>query len=436
MSIASYAYADDIYFTPCVLGDPSNVIYFKTFLANLKKKYGEKKKKGVLSFLAGGKKTIASKKPDQVFKAAIASIRTNPWDVSALMAGGQACEELGHSDAAVEYYRAAVEAEPFDVEANKLCCAALRELADFDGALACAHRILKVNPKDHEAAKLRNDITVEKTIHKGKYAKGDSNEVREAAAQMKGIAEDEDVMGRKLSYVEQIERRMKKNPGDMANYLELAQYYYQQSDYGKAEEHYTTVVDLSKKSPDMVERLLDSQKQRLHGDVLKLKEEFEQSRDKTIVPRFNQAKEEYEQKNMELVKHRIKHNPNHAGHRYEYGMLLYKLGSIKEAIAEFQMAKADTIRKGECLLALGECFQKIKQHKLAMTHYQEAVEALAESTEQKENRKIALYRAAKLAYALEDYEKAEKFGLDLAAIDFSYKDLGELLDKVAKKRQN
>jgi Tfp pilus assembly protein PilF len=67
-----------------------------------------------------------------------------------------------------------------------------------------------------------------------------------------------------------------------------------------------------------------------------------------------------------------------------------------------------------------------------MTHYQEAVEAL----EPGENKKRALYLAAKLAFALEDYEKSEKYGHQLAAIDFSYKDLGDLLDKVAEKRNN
>jgi Tfp pilus assembly protein PilF len=67
-----------------------------------------------------------------------------------------------------------------------------------------------------------------------------------------------------------------------------------------------------------------------------------------------------------------------------------------------------------------------------MTHYQDAVALLSPG----DDKKKALYLATKLAYALEDYEKAEEYGLQLATIDFSYKDLGELLDKVSQKRNN
>lgn len=433
MSIGSFDYADEMFFAPCVLGDPGNIIYFKTFLANLKKKFGDKKKKGVFGFLSGGKKTTGSKKPEQTLKSAIAAIRANPWDVSAFLSGGGACDELGYHEVATEYYRAAVEAEPFDVDANWTCAAALRELADYDGALACVHRILKNNPKDQEAIKLRNDLTVEKTIHKGKYATGDSSQVRETAAGAKVVAEDEDAMGRPLTYLEQVERRIKKNPDDLANYLELAQYFYQQGDYDKAEGYFAKSVKLSKNSPDMIERYLDNQKQKLLAVVTQIKEEYEQTKDKSLVPKFDEAKKVYEEKNIELARHRIKHYPNHSGYHFEYGVLLQKQKQFKEAITEFQTAKIDGTKKGDCLLALGQCFQQIKQYPLAMMHYKEAIEALPDSGD---NKKKALYLATKLAMALEDYETAGRYSQQLAAIDFSYKDLGELLDKIAKRGQN
>ncbi|MDR2437770.1 MAG: hypothetical protein LBE12_00160 [Planctomycetaceae bacterium] len=436
MSIGSYDYANEM-FMQCVLRDPDNPIYFKSFLANLKKKYGDKKKKGVLSSLltGSGKKTILSKKPDQVFKASIEILKSDPWNVSALLSAGGACEELGHHNVAIEYYKSAVDSEPFHLEANRICGTALREIADYDGALACVHRILKVKPGDQETEKLRKDLTVEKTIHKGKYATGDSAQIREArdaTTKSTGIEEDVDVMGRPLTYLEQVEKRIKKNPNDIANYLELAQHFYQQADYEKSEQYYLQAVQLSKNSPDLIERLLDTQKQKLHANVLALKEEFEKTKKESIKTEFYKTKEEYDSKNLELAQHRIQYHPNHAGYHFEYGVLLQQRKQLKEAITEFQLAKAEVTRKGECLLALGQCFQMIKQTKLAMTHYQDAVVSLSDG----EHKKKALYLAAKLAFELEDYEKSEEYGHQLAAIDFSYKDLGELLDKVAEKRHN
>lgn len=181
---------------------------------------------------------------------------------------------------------------------------------------------------------------------------------------------------------------------------------------------------------------MDVQKQRLHNGVLVLKEEFEKTADAAkraeIKANFEKTKTEYDAKNMELAQFRIQRHPGHAGYHYEYGVLLQRQRQIKEAIGEFQQAKADQTRKAECLLALGQCFQMIKQDKLAMTHYQEAIELLPEG----DNKKKTLYLAAKLAFELKNYDKAEEYGHQLAAIDFAYKDLGDLLDKVAQMRHN
>jgi tetratricopeptide (TPR) repeat protein len=433
MMIQSYDYANDM-FRECFLCDPANIIYLKSFLDNLRRKYGEKKKKGIFKFLSGKKEANTEKKAEVILKSGVHSLQADPWDVNALLSSGGACEVLGYHDSALEFYKAAVDSEPNNVEANKICAKALRENADFDGALHCVMRILKAKPDDMEAARMQKDITIEKTIHKGQYASGDSTKIRDTASNMKSgvVAENEDAMGRQLTYVEQVERRIKKNPNDLANYIDLAEHYYQNANYEKSEEYYTQAVEISNQSTDMIERLLDAQKQKLHAEVVQLKDEFAKNKDESVKNEFYRLKGEFEKKNIELVRHRIKCHPNHAGYHFEYGLMLQKQGDFREAIAEFQNAKSDTSRKGECLLAIGQCFQQIKQYKLAMEHYQESVELLAETDE---NKKKGLYLVAKLAFALEDYDKAEEYGHRLAAIDFSYKDLGELLDKVAQKRK-
>ncbi|GHT46220.1 hypothetical protein FACS189454_07010 [Planctomycetales bacterium] len=429
MSRGNYDYAGDIYLKECVLKDPNNLIYFKTFLINYKKKLeGQKRKKQ--SFLSGGKKKLASKKPEQVFQAGIEALKSNPWDVDILLETGDACEQLGCFDAAVEYFRAAVEAEPDHIEANMRCGEALRNIADYHGALRCINRILKQRPTDHEALKIRQELTVEMTIHRGKYGSGDSVQVREAAQGM--LASDEDAMGRRLSVPEQIERRIKKEPAEISNYVELAQFYYQLADYANAEKVYARAVPVSNNEPTMIDRLLDAQKCRLRQEVLDLKEKYETNPNENGKAVFFAKRTEYEVKKRELIEHQIQTNPNHAGHRFEYGLLLLKDGKVKEAISEFQTAKVEETIQGDCLFALGQCFQTIKQYKLAMTHYKEAIAVLKTG----ENKKKALYQAAKLALALGDYNAAEEYGQQLAAIDYAYRDIAQLLDEIAAKKAN
>ena len=84
------------------------------------------------------------------------------------------------------------------------------------------------------------------------------------------------------------------------------------------------------------------------------------------------------------------------------------------------------------MLALGQCFYQIKQHKLAMANLEEAAREIPEKD--LESKKLALYWAGALAQALKDLGKAENLFTELAGYDFGYKDVSERLDKIAELR--
>ncbi|MGL6194786.1 MAG: tetratricopeptide repeat protein, partial [Thermoguttaceae bacterium] len=228
-------------------------------------------------------------------------------------------------------------------------------------------------------------------------------------------------------------RRLKKDPEDVVAYVELAEHYFQASKYKEAETAYKKALELDAGNADIVGHLLDTQKRQLYAELMLIKAEFEKNKTAALKEKFYAKKTEYDEKNLQLSEHRVKTSPGNAANHFEYGTILYQSGKIKEAITEFQQAKNDVTRKGESLLALGQCFQHIKQYKLAAAHYQEAIENIPDSGE---NKKKALHLAAKLAFGLKDYSQADNYAHQLAAIDFSYKDVGELLDKIASVRDN
>ncbi|HXT60356.1 MAG TPA: hypothetical protein VN699_17065, partial [Pirellulales bacterium] len=109
--------------------------------------------------------------------------------------------------------------------------------------------------------------------------------------------------------------------------------------------------------------------------------------------------------------------------------------NFQEAIKVLQEARTDTKRRGLVFLELGVCFESIKQYKLALSNYEQAVEALGER--EVEQRKTAVYRAGCLAMdRLKDWDAAEKYLTMLASIDFGYKDVGERLDKLPGLRDD
>ncbi len=120
--------------------------------------------------------------------------------------------------------------------------------------------------------------------------------------------------------------------------------------------------------------------------------------------------------------------------QYELGLRLKRAGKIKEAIPCLQASRGDPQRQASVLLELGECFQKIKQYKLSLSHYQQAIEACAE--QDSEVGLLALYRAGVLATGLRDLDLAERYLSRLAGLNYGYRDVADRLDKLAQIRED
>ncbi len=120
--------------------------------------------------------------------------------------------------------------------------------------------------------------------------------------------------------------------------------------------------------------------------------------------------------------------------RYELGYRYMLTKRYAEAIQELQKAKNDPRRRGMSLLALGRCFERIKQYRLAMSHYELAIQEIPDRDAV--NKKQSLYLAGRLAMGLKNIDTAEKHLSTLAGLDFTYRDISTLLDKIAKLREN
>ena len=116
------------------------------------------------------------------------------------------------------------------------------------------------------------------------------------------------------------------------------------------------------------------------------------------------------------------------------GLRLKRAGKPKQAITALQAARSEPRRKALVLLELGECFQKIEQYKLALSHYELSIEATAAGDD--DVRKLALYRAGVLATGLRELDRAERHLSELAGLDYGYRDVSDRLDKIASLRDS
>lgn len=431
MAQENYDYATEL-FTQCVAGDPGNVVYLQSFLGNLQKKYNNNKTGSKLAgFKARGERSAIKKAKAQsdwegVIRNGLEVLKVNPWDVSALTAMADACEEMHLEDVTLVYLKMALDANSKDPDVNLQCAKALRARQQWDQAIACLHRVEQLRPDDEEIQRMIADLAVEKTIHQGGY---------EDDGAKKKMAAGKSLQQQTLSEEERLEREIAREPKNISKYVELADLYLRDDHFSKAEDVFARAFEASGGDPDIRDRWDDVQMRHLRFRVIQAKRKADETGSDEAKAEYRRLRKKQVAKELEYYKGLCDRFPNNLTYKYDLGLRYQLNGLYNEAIKEFQAAKNDPRRKGVCLLALGQCFQQIKQLNLAMNHYEMSLQEIPDRDASK--KKESLYLAGKLAVALNDLDLAEKHLTALAGLDFNYRDVSALLDKVAelKKRR-
>src|SRR5262249_28508602 len=119
--------------------------------------------------------------------------------------------------------------------------------------------------------------------------------------------------------------------------------------------------------------------------------------------------------------------PTDVNARYEMALRLLRAGLLDEAIRELQTIRSDPRYHGKVLFYLAFCFKQRNNWRLAQRNFEEALTHLAGASEEA-LRKEALYQLA-IGYADSgDLARAVDLACDLVNLDFSYKNISQLLD--------
>lgn len=430
----SFDYATDL-FTQCVLGDVDNRVYWQSFFANLKKKYDNNKKGARMASLrtsgdkAAIKKAQLSKNYTGVLKCGVEVLKLNPWDIFTLMAMHHAGEELELNDVPLLFLRIALDASPHNVDVNRAAGHALRLRNQYDQAIVCWRRVDEASKADDDyASRQIAELSVERTIVKGGYDGAEtSREVKVDKSQGPQTRQE-------LSREQALLQAIRLDPFEMKNHFDLAEFYFQEEDYAQAEKTLQKAYDQSNENADIFDRLEDAQLRNLRYKLRQAEDAAKSSGTEEAKAAWKKAKQRYDARSLAAMERRVEQYPNNLAFKFEFGRALQLSGKANEAIQQLQVAKDDPNRQGECLLRLGQCFQKIKQYRLAVPHFDQAIQQI--SDRDIGNKKTALYYAGRLALGLKETEKAEKYLATLAGIDFGYKDVAALLDRLSKLHAN
>ena len=416
-----FDYATEL-LTQCVIGEPGNINYVRAYIENLQKKYHKQKISSLAQFKERAarsalKKALAQQQWDEVIQHGLKVLTVNPWDISALTGMATAAMRLGHRQCELYYLQAAVAGSPKDPTCNRLYAIALSDRGMIDQAIAFWHRVEELVPNDHDAKLAIAGLTMQKANSRGQF---DGFGEDELARKLRFKAQQQEEMTREQT----IQQKIQSEPNNVAHYLELAQIYLNDERYEEAEDVLGQAYEVSDGDPDIREKWEDA-------ELRCLRQKIAMAQDPEAKKRLQH---EYFEKDVEVCRHRVERYPNNFRFKYDLGYRYMLTGQYVEAIRELQVATNDPRRKGAALLLLGQCFQHIKQYRLAMSHYESAIQEIPERDA--DNRKCALYLAGRLALALKDIDTAEKHLTALAGLDFAYKDGAALLDKIRTSREN
>ncbi len=428
-----YDYATDM-FAQCVEGDPASLDYLQALIHNLHKKYNNNKKGAGFAAFKGSTTKAALKKASLkkdwpgVLKCAVELLKINPWDSGALVHAANACEAMHCLEALLGWLRAALDVDPKDPDINRLCAIALGKQGHFDQAIVCWARVEKAKPHDEESQKAISQLQVEK--HEWQ-----TNRRKETTAAAHAAEDGVSVDGQpviKLTRQQQLQQIITANPAGIDPYLELSELHAREDRYNEAERILRTALEVSAGDLKVREAYEDLGLRRSRAQVAIAEKRAMQENTEDANNLHQRMKQELNRVETDVFRTRCERYPAVTTWKIELGTRLKRAGNYAEAIKVFQDARNDPKRKGVVMLELGECFQQIKQYKLAMSNYASAIESLVDRDV--EARKKALYRAGVLAMGLEELETAEKYLTELAGLEFGYRDVAERLDKIAQVR--
>ena len=413
----------------------------------------------------------------------------NPWDVGAQMDMAEAADMLGLLDLAVWTLEQARQKQPLEAHVNRALARLYEKRGNFTQAIALWEIIRKVKPSDPEAQHKVKDLAADDTIARGQYQavirsnegsgekpalpkKGGSGEMpaapkpgrigpapagvgksrKDSTDEAPALGWQEEAgtpppptkkpaaapaadAGAASPINERLEReaaplraRLKDDPTNSYLYLQLASVYRRGDDLEKARAVLREGLGPTGNAFELSVQLADLEIEPFRRNLAIAEEKLKAAPDNAELRRLRtRLRKEINTRELDMHRQKADRYPTEMSHRYEVGIRLLHLGQIDEAIHELQASRNDPRTRWQSLFALGQCFKARNNWRLAERNYEEALKNLPAN--EINPRKEILYELAVGSAGSNDLNKAIDLATELANIDFSYRDIGRLLDE-------
>jgi Flp pilus assembly protein TadD len=429
----------------CVLA-PATLSYRQALRKAQKAKYHNNKRGSLFAALTALPDRLrmrgAAARGDQqkALEHAEAILARNPWDKSAQLGAAEAAAALGLPVVAIWVLQQARDKHGKDAAVNRALARLLEKQGYFNQAIQLWELVRQAVPADREAQYKVKQLGATETIARGNYGEvvtegtvaeatdptpTPAPEVRKLKP-VKAQAVREKPVARRPA-----EEHRPAEPTDPGHYLREAATLTRGGRLDEARETLKRGLSAAGQSPELLLALegLEIEPARRRREKLEAQARARPD-DEALARALAELTARINERELAHCRKRAEHDPSDNGLRLELGQCLLRAGSVDEAIVEFQALRNDTRLRWKALMQLGVCFESRKNWKLAQRNLEEALRLLPAGEDGA--KKELLLRLAKGHAAAGERERAVELGTDLADMDFSYGQIGRLLDEWQK----
>jgi tetratricopeptide (TPR) repeat protein len=461
IATGNYDYGIRLLLSSCKL-DPANLIYRQALRRTEKTKYNNNLRgswlAGLTTWATRAKIKAALRAGDYLRALELGELvlARNPWNTGTQKDMAEAADALGLLDIAIWTLEQARQKDPRDAGVNRALARLYEKRGNFTQAIALWELVRRVAPTDAEAQSKSKDLAASETIARGHYeavvtntTPGTDNEAKALTGEevpaaprgRLGVAtgssplEPAPLPGsgqhpaeRGAREVAQLRARIEADPTNPNAYLHLASVFRRMDQLEQARALLQQGLGPTGNAFEMSVELADLEIEPFRRNLALTEERQRAAPDDEELRKIRiRLMKEINTRELDLYRQKADRFPTEMAHRFELGVRLLRAGQVDEAIRELQAARSDPRHHWRALLYLAYCFKTRNNWRLAKRNFEECVQNLPAAEEGV--RKEVLFQLAQGSAEAGDLAAAVDLGHDLANIDFTYKDIGRLLDE-------
>jgi tetratricopeptide (TPR) repeat protein len=435
---SNHDYAIDMYKAACKI-DVNNLVYRQALRGIERRKFNNDP--GKVGMLVGAKNQpilfrARNSRSKQRYAEAIEfcedAFVNNPWDVGAARIAAEAAEGLEYLVLA-EWFVESVEVITKDVDYLKYAARVHESNESWAKAIGCWEKVKKLHPNDQDANRQINALSASSTIKRAKL--DDALDDRAAAAAREPAeamqAQLERLKHEQLSPEQRLVKEILADAKAVHAYLDLADIYRRHSDFDKAEKVLAKGLKANPDDQGLKAIYEDTQISRLkRGIELQTQRVLQHPEDTGAKVKLEQITEMYNKYEVEAYRRRAKLHADDPSVHLQLGKILARIGDHDGAIASFQQARTSALPsvKIDALYHSGLSFEANNAYKLAERNFRDALKLI--EPEDKTMFLALHYQLGCTSESLGNNEAAEEHYNEVAAIDYSYRDVAQRLKRL------